>query len=226
EIQEAVQNAFSAQLAPLPADPNEIPEENLQILPFELPIKQKSQTKAIVAGLHRLYNFDQLPEKYFVTLDPVPKSIHELHPEVKDLFPITQRNQLNNLAYYKKKLQDYYTCDSIPSSYFDLPPPKKPLPLAYQDLSSKYRLYFPIDLQDPDTDLTQIIQLLREEFTFRNLPNDYIKVKPSLPKNTNKIRTPDIFTFLITENQLAKKFIDQITPVYKFSLPLPPNIMT
>jgi hypothetical protein len=131
EIQEAVQNAFFSQLDPLPADPSEIPQENLQILPFELPIKQKSQTKAIVAGLHRIYNFDQLPEKYFETLDPIPSSIHELYPAIIDLFPITERSQLNNLAYFKKKLQDYYTCDSIPSSFFDLPSPKKPLPLAY-----------------------------------------------------------------------------------------------
>jgi hypothetical protein len=84
-------------------------------------------------------------------------------------------------------LRNYYAFDRIPSNYFNLPPPKKPLPTAYQDLEPTYRLHFSIDLQDSDTKLTEIIQMLREDYFFERLPNDYFIAKPNLPRATNKI---------------------------------------
>ena len=68
--------------------------------------------------------------------------------------------------------------------------------------------------------------MLREEYFFERLPNDYFVAKPHLPRDTSKIRTIDNFTYPITEKLEAKKFIQQIKPWYKFSLPLPLYIMS
>jgi hypothetical protein len=226
DIQEAIKTAFATLLEPLPSDPKQIAENILQMLPFKLPISQRAHTKAIVTLLHKIFHFDRLPEEYFIKLEPLPTEVSKLNPAVKGLFPITSRSALQNLAFYRKRLQDWYDCTTIPSNYFNLPPPRQPLPLAYQDLSCKYKLHFPIDMQDPDTDLPDLVQWLREDYYFKNIPNDYFKVKPTLPKNLEKIQTPDTFIFPIQEDAIAKRFVEQISPVYKFSFPLPPNIMT
>ena len=128
------------------------------MLPFSLPISQRSHTKAIVTLLHKIFHFDRLPAEYFAKLEPLPTDLSKLHIAVKGYFPITNRNALQNLAFYRRRLQDYYDCTTIPSNYFNLPPPRQPLSLVYQDLSSKYRLHFPINMQDQDTDLPNLVQ--------------------------------------------------------------------
>ncbi|CAG8654743.1 2061_t:CDS:2, partial [Ambispora leptoticha] len=80
EIQKAVQEAFSEKLQQLPSHPDDISENIQQILPFTLPIKNKAHTKAVVTALHRIYQFDQLPEEYFANLDPLLTNLANLHP--------------------------------------------------------------------------------------------------------------------------------------------------
>ena len=50
----------------LPEKPEAIDKEIYEILPFELPIVKRSQTKAITNILHTIFNFDTLPETYFI----------------------------------------------------------------------------------------------------------------------------------------------------------------
>ncbi|CAG8736049.1 10846_t:CDS:2, partial [Ambispora leptoticha] len=79
-IQRAVQEALSGKLLQLPSHPDNISENIQQMLPFTLPIKNKAHTKAVVTALHRIYQFDQLPEEYFANLDPLPTNLANLHP--------------------------------------------------------------------------------------------------------------------------------------------------
>ncbi|CAG8734979.1 2438_t:CDS:2, partial [Ambispora leptoticha] len=96
EIQKAVHEAISGKLQQPPSYPNDISENIQQILPFTLPIKNKAHTKAVVTALHHIYQFDQLPKEYIANLDPLPTNLANLHPAVRDLFPITDRNALEN----------------------------------------------------------------------------------------------------------------------------------
>ena len=227
DIFDSVQEATAALLQQLPDNPDDIPDNITQKLPFTLSVKQREHTKAIVAALHRVYKFDKLPDAYFTALEPLPNKPENLNPEVKHLFPITDRGQLRDLTYLTRKLRNYYIFNRIPTSYFDLPPPKKALPAAYQDLEHKYRVHFPIDPQNPETNFTAIMQLLREDYYFQSLPNDYIVAKPYLPKDPSKINTGIVtYEYPITDKEQAKRFVALMSQRYKFSLPLPPNIMT
>ena len=107
--------------------PEAINKEIYEILPFELPIVKRSQTKAITNILHTIFNFDTLPETYFITLPQAPDNPTQLKEELKKFFPITDPRALKHLTYYRNKLADHYSLTKIPSTYFDLPPPKEPL---------------------------------------------------------------------------------------------------
>ncbi|CAG8698782.1 106_t:CDS:2, partial [Ambispora leptoticha] len=160
--------------------------------------KSKRQSKK---PLQRSYNNYLLPEEYFTSLDSLPTNIANLYPAVRDLFPITDRKCLRELGYYKRQLSLYYECTKISPHFFELPPPKARLPLAYQDLSPKYRRHFPIDPNNIHDNTQKILEKLREEYTFKNLPNNYYQ-------------------------QEAIDFIDDISSIYKFNQPLSPEIMT
>ncbi|CAG8681450.1 13941_t:CDS:2 [Ambispora leptoticha] len=101
EIQKTVQEAFSRKLQQLP-----------------------TYTKAVVTTLYYIYQFDQLPEKYFANLDLLPTNLANLHLAVRDLFPSTDRKCLRELDNYKRKLSQYYEVKTISPDYFDLPQPK------------------------------------------------------------------------------------------------------
>ncbi|CAG8588099.1 14652_t:CDS:2 [Ambispora leptoticha] len=120
--------------------------------------------------------------------NPLLTNLANLHPAVRDLFPITDRKCLRELDNYKRKLSQYYEMKTIPPNYFDLPPPKVHLPLAYQDLSHKYRSYFSLDPNNCYGKSQRIIEELREEYSFKNLPNDYYQAKLPLLKDPNKIK--------------------------------------
>ncbi|CAG8517366.1 11940_t:CDS:2 [Dentiscutata erythropus] len=82
----------------LPVKPEEIPIDIAKIIPFALPLEDNTRTAAIVKALRLIFNFSQLPDSYFVTVQiALPHNPNEL----------------------KEKL---------PSPYFDLPPEKIDLP--------------------------------------------------------------------------------------------------
>ncbi|CAG8677498.1 21475_t:CDS:1 [Gigaspora margarita] len=75
-------------------------------------------------------------------------------------------------------------------------------------------------------DFSDIVGMLREKYKFRRLPNDYILARPFIPNNPAKIKTDLIYTYPITDKQLAITFLTEIKHRYKFRLPLSRSIMT
>jgi hypothetical protein len=220
-----INKAIEEILPELPAKPDHISAEIRDNLPFEIPIKRRSYTRAIVTCLHTIFKFQKLPESYFLNLPPPPENPGDIHPSIQHLFPISNRRALRELSYYKNKLQDFYTITRIPDSYFNLPKPKEPLPLVYQELNPKVRSFFPINTADTNIPLSKIVQELREYYTFTQIPNDFFVPKPKLPTNTIEIKTQTAFSYPIEDNSEAKKFIQETRPYYRFSLPLPTTIM-
>ena len=148
ELRGLISQAIEETLPDLPESPELISEETRNNLPFELPITKRSETRAVVICLHALFKFKMLPNSFFKVLLLLPNEPEDLISSLQDLFPITSRKELRNLSYYKKKLQDHYEMKRIPTSYFNLPKPKEPLPLAYQELNSRVRCLFPLDLSE------------------------------------------------------------------------------
>src|ERR1051325_8576341 len=132
-----INQAHTQLLMPLPPTPAQIDPAIQNILPFPLPIQDRNLTRATVLALRKIFSFEKLPETYFATLlEPLPDDPSKLHPEIKDLFPITERSRLPYLSDYRKKLMKYYIIEQIPSNYFQLPEPKPRLPSTPQNLCS------------------------------------------------------------------------------------------
>ncbi|CAG8667028.1 2476_t:CDS:2, partial [Paraglomus occultum] len=231
----AIAEATRSKLQKLPDTPINISDEIKAILPFELPIKFKSQTRAVVTALHKVFEFEKLPPTYFIELPPLPHDINDLDYSIKHLFPITERRELGKLAYYRKRLQEVYSCDKIPDHFFNLPPPmpeKPALPPAYQDIENpQLRACFPIDRANQDTNMQDIVTRLREYYAFQNIPNDYFLVKPSLPKDPSRIKTQNTYTYPITDDTEAATFIHEelimtANPTNKPRLPTDPKMIT
>ena len=108
-IQKAIEETISAKLQELTENLNLISEEIQNILPFELPIKKRSQIAAIVNILRIIYNFSQLSEIYFKELPQLPKELYDLLMEIRYAFPMHSRNQLQQLRYHVQKLRDNYS---------------------------------------------------------------------------------------------------------------------
>src|SRR6185295_9838171 len=65
DIQEAIAEATRSKLQKLPDTSINISDEIKAILLFELLIKFKSQMKAVVTALHKVFKFKKLPSTYF-----------------------------------------------------------------------------------------------------------------------------------------------------------------
>src|SRR5260363_483239 len=103
-----------------------IPSKIIDILPFSLPIKQRSHTRGVVNALRKVFKFSELPDTYFAKLLLLPSYYNELIPSLQQYFPITHRGALPHIGEFKKMLTDYYKVDGkILPVYFDLPPKKK-----------------------------------------------------------------------------------------------------
>ena len=225
EIRAAITTALQEKLTPLPQDPSEIPEHIKAILPFTLPITQRSYTRATVNGLRKIFKFDKLTNNYFAKLPTLPERYQDLSPELQTYFPISNRQSLQYLSYFRRKLADYYTFTAIPNSYFQLPPPKKPLPTTYQELNYKVRGLFPFNSSTSKVPLAEAVAQLREYYIFKLLPSDYFITKPSLPTNIELICTDSLFTYPITDDTIAKTFLNEISQRYQVQFPLPDHIM-
>ena len=136
-LKKIIFEALQKKLKLLPDTPNEISDKIKQMLLFKLPIKKRSQTRAVVAAIHKVFKFETLLQGYFITLNPLLEDPSNLHPSIRDLFPITNYSALRDLTYYKRKLQDHYKFSRIQNEYFDLLLPKQPLLFIYQELNPK-----------------------------------------------------------------------------------------
>ena len=213
-------------LLPLPDNPNSIDKEMLDAIPFALPIKDKRQTGTVARVLRLAYTFTLIPESYFNdTRILLPDSPSLLTESLKDLFPITSFAELKSLSKYKEKLQESYIVYRIPDTYFDLPPPKPRLPCTLQELSPRLREIFPFLLRDAE-DFKRHMRLLKENYTFSRLPNDYIIQKRRLPLDPNKLQLESKYTFPITEKAIAHTFINEIPTTYQIPMLFPPAYMT
>ncbi|CAG8806036.1 43951_t:CDS:2 [Gigaspora margarita] len=74
-------------------------------------------------------------------------------------------------------------------------------------------------------DFSDMVGMLREKYEFRRLPNNYILTRLFIPNDPAKIKTDLIYTYPITDKQLAITFLTEIKYRYKFRLSLPRSIM-
>jgi len=100
-IRTTINNVLQEKLIPLPPNPNEIPEHIQEILPFTLPITQRSYTRATVNALRKIFRFDKLTDNYFAKLPTLPERYQDLLPELQTYFPITNRQSLQYLSYFR-----------------------------------------------------------------------------------------------------------------------------
>ena len=212
---------------PLPEEPSSINLDFLAALPQPLPLTNRKHIRVTVSALRKIYNFEQLPDTYFdLPNTPLPERLEDLHPAVRDLFPITDWSTLKRLSEYRQQLQNYYKLEEkIPPQYFELPAGKEKLPHTPQALNSATRHLFPCAPQSEE-EFKQLITTLREHYSFKRLPSDYFKHRRKLPSDPTSIETKLTFTFPISDTQLAIEFLNEIKDRYQFNIPLPLHYMT
>ena len=130
-------------LQPLPDTPDSIDHNLRQALPFQLPLEDRKQIRAIAITLRQAFSFDLLPASYIADKRiPLPDKPKDLNSATRTLFPITSRLELKKFKDHKKILETYCIFSCVPHTYFDLPPKKQSLSLTPQDLPPAYRRYF------------------------------------------------------------------------------------
>src|SRR5436305_2383714 len=168
-----------------------IPSSVLIKLPHPIPIQKPSHIRSNFTALHNSYSFDRLPQSYIQLLPTLPQKIEDFPPSFKNTFPITKRKNLKNLKDYKAWLLTRFNFyGPLPKYYFNLPPPKKPLPSTRQLLPDNLKIFFPYNSQTSPISFKEIISKLKEIFFFTRLPNDFFFIKQQLPLSL-KITDPD-----------------------------------
>ena len=225
KMRQIIITVIDEQKLPLPESPANIPEDIKSMLPFKLPIEDRTETRSIVAALRKIYTFESLPDAYFEwALVPIPLDYKDLHPSLPKFFPIRYERQLKNLGYYRSQLKQYYIFERIPPNYFDLPPPKPPLPSTPQELDHRIRNMFPFTPNDTE-DFKRHVEILRSYYKFKRIPNDFITPKSRLPDDPKKIKTNLAYDFPIADKDLAKHFISEIQNRYIIPIPMPEKYM-
>jgi len=168
------------------------------------------------------YSFDRLPETYFHKNPKLPENPRDLIFKFQNIFPLKRRADLQNLSVYRQKLREAYDIpQKLPSSYFDFPPPKKPLPSTYHLLEPNLQTYFPFNSKDSSISFSQMISLMRETYYFKFIPNDYFFIKSKLPQHPpSSINTTLPFTFPIKESTTAISLLQFLSKYYTFTTPL------
>src|SRR6185312_4447351 len=191
---EVINKAIQSTLKDLPGTPEEIPGEIRNIFPFELPIKNRSNLRAVLAVMRKVYTFSHLPEEYFTPLEKLPEDPSDLKEDLRKFFPVKDRKKLKELIRMKRSLAEHYTWEGeLSEAYFDLPEKKLPLPTTPQELSSRYREFFPIDLAKSGKTIRDVVEMLRKDYHFQVIPNDYFKQKRRLPREPSKIQVQTAF---------------------------------
>jgi hypothetical protein len=222
ELCDKCEELIKMKLPNLPENPEDIPKSIKIKLPKAIPITSFEFTGEIAQSLRAFYNFDLLPKSYFIQRPNLPENPSDLKPELKRLFPLTQRSELKDLKKFADQLRDhYYVPSKLPDSYFQLPPPKKPLPPSYKDLPPNITKHFPVD--NNSESIHDGTEILRENnFAVRRLPLDYIKVRHPLPpahwfSENNAIILP------INQQEEVKNLITTLKEKFFFKLPLGPE---
>jgi len=225
-MRQIISTVVDEQKEPIPTKPEDIPQDIKDILPFSLPIENRTETRSIVVALRKIYNFDNLPDSYFARqLTPLPSDPKNLHHSLKDKFPIRYERQLAQLSRYRSMLKQYYTFDRMPPSYFDLPEPKPFLPTTPQELDHRIRNMFPFTPVDAE-DFKRHVETLRTYYRFKRIPNDFITPKSRLPEDPKKVKTELVYEFPIENKEMAQHFISEIKNRYIIPIPMPENYMT
>ena len=167
-----------------------------------------------------MFSFDKLPDAYIAdNREALPTSYKNLRDEVQHLFSITDRAELKNLAYYRETLQKYYFVQQILAEYFDLPAPKRPLPSTLQNLTPRLREKF-LFLPANQEDFKEHVRLLRVDYSFTRLPNDYIISRRRLLLDPVNLKMPN-FAFLLQSTEEVNTFIKSVPQIYNISTLLP-----
>ena len=226
ETRAVINKIVAEQLISLPNSPSEIDTKVLEIIPFALPLQNRQHLRAAVSALRKIFSFDKLPDTYYTeTRTPLPQEPSLLNIAVKELFPLTEQKQLRSLSVYCRRLREFYIFHRLPETYFDLPQPKPPLPCTPQELNNRVKGSFPFKPKDSE-DFKHHIALLRNYYSFSQLPNDYIINKKRLPLSPDQIQTENSYTFPIQDLDTANQFIREIADYYSFYLLLSKEYMT
>ena len=208
-------------LPKIPDSYTDIPSHILIKLPHPIPIQKPSHIRPNVIALHNSYVFDKLPQHYIQLLPSLPQKIEDFPPSFQNIFPITERINLKNLKDYKSWLLTKYNFyGPLPKCYFNLPPPKKPLPTTHQLLPDHLKIYFPYNSQTSSLPFKELISKLKEIFFFTRLPNDFFFIKQQLP-SPSKILDPDFnFSLPITSPNDISPLLSYLHKKYVFNSPL------
>jgi len=220
EIRKLISEELVESRLELPQHYTEIHADLISAIPFDLPIENRQTLGSKVKALRLIFKFVSLPENYISDKrQPLPADYRQLHETVRKNFPIRDREDLKDLPTYRATLQKYYIFNRIPDTYFDLPPSKPPLPLTPQDLTPRLREKFPF-LPLNEEDFKEHIRLLRIDYNFKRLPNDYLLPRKRLPNNPTDLRWKD-FSFPMTTKEAVNEFFKLIPKYYNIPTPLP-----
>jgi hypothetical protein len=225
ELLEESKKMYQDILPALPNDYTDIPRNIRSKISQRIPIWDRSTTSSVARSLRQYYKFSLLPESYFKTLPPLPDKPSGLSRELSYLFPIKERKELKDLGRKIRELRRFYIIpDKIPTSYFNLPPRKIPLPLSYNQLNDKFIQFFPLD---PSTQsIKDIVSSLREIYYFKSLPSSFFKNKKCpLPFSSHSIPNFKDFGISVPTSNIddTKQLISILQCNYLFNLPLGPQ---
>lgn len=213
---------FQNNLPPLPPNPEMISPEIKAKIPHKIPIADRSTTAEVARALRLHFKFNLLPDSFFEILPPLPDHPSDLPKNLTHLFPIIKRSELRNLGSSIRELRKYFAIPPrLPESYFNLPPPKIPLPVSFKDLVPEVAHLFPLDPSNQD--VGKVVQELRAKYYFKKLPSDFIISKKPLPHNPislDKDLYPFTFQIPATNRQDALSLIDILKKDHFFHLPL------
>src|SRR5829696_5441471 len=141
--------------------------------------------------------------------------------ECKDYFPITDKNELRNIAQYKEELRLVYTIPfKLPESYVNIVFNRKlksELPLNPKDIMLSYSQYLPWKTkQNQEIAFIEILRELRKEYEFERLPESYFESMQKLPENPEHIILPETIKLLITSRRDIKELVSFLRIKYTF----------
>jgi len=209
----------------LPMDFSKLPQKIFDGLPHIVPIKNRQTIKEIVAFLRQYYDFDRLPESYFVPKPVLPENWQNLRSEVRNLFPITDPRKLKNLNAIRFQLKAYYQIpEKLPDYYFNLPIKKsqKPnLPENPEDISLNCNKYLPWKRGGTeDYSFKDLIRELGTHYNFEKLPENYFYQRTKLPNSPKQIQIPQEIKVPATCIVEARELSRFLYPLYEYEVPL------
>ncbi|CAG8753294.1 hypothetical protein C2G38_2183131 [Gigaspora rosea] len=147
--------------------------------------------RAKVVSLYKVYRFDNLPSTFFTKCLPLPADPQDLNETLRYYFPIKEPKALRQFLLYWSELKRYYGLkEKLLAAYFQLSPEKLYLTNSKHLSRTRpfHQAHFSVDSVKEDS-INTAIDHLRKLYNFKYLPNDFIKLKPRLPKEPAKIKT-------------------------------------